>query len=417
MTSQASDQATVIQPSHWAPLLRIGWLVLAAAALGIVLVSIPGYLSSTPMYNLRPDLIYQPSPLASVLQIMILVVSLLSALFSIGLATLLFLKKFNDRMGQYLAYYLLFHGVLFAGPIEFLQPYWPQAAWVNSFVLLPVFFGPASVALFAMFPDGHFVPPWSRWLVLASLTVLPAGLIFRRGDLLTARTFPAQVLFLLAGIWGLGMLAMLLYVPLYRYRHVATLEQRQQTKWVVFGLALTFGIQIISGIPWIIALNLPVGSVLPAWSPLVSLLWILSTTFFPISLTVAVMRYRLYELDPLINRALVYGILSTALGLAYFGAITLLQQALPARSQPGVVILTLSIAVVFSPLRARVQTFIDRRFYRSKYNAEQALAAFSMAAREQVELEKLSKALLSIIDQTMQPSSCSLWLVEGEQVP
>ena len=135
---------------------------------------------------------------------------------------------------------------------------------------------------------------------------------------------------------------------------------------------------------------------------------------FPISITIAILRYQLFDIDVIIRRTLVYGLLTAALVVIYFGSVVLLQQAFLAttgeRSQAAVVFSTLAIAALFTPLRKRIQDFIDRRFYRQKYNSEQALAQFATAARSQADLDHLVNALTEVTQNTLQPQQVNLWL-------
>jgi hypothetical protein len=205
---------------------------------------------------------------------------------------------------------------------------------------------------------------------------------------------------------------------MYRYMRVADPVQRKQTKWVVLGLVLT-----VMG--WsVVDLVFVVGA--PAREPnsqqlvqhlLYTTILVLVQLAVPLSFAIAILRYHLWDIDLLINRTLVYGILTAALIGLYFASVILLQGLFRAitgeRSQLAIVGSTLAIAALFNPLRRWVQDVIDWRFYRRKYDAALALAAFSVVARNETDLDSLTRRLAQVIDETVQPEHVSFWLRPG----
>jgi hypothetical protein len=154
----------------------------------------------------------------------------------------------------------------------------------------------------------------------------------------------------------------------------------------------------------------------PWWFDLLFSVAVLSFGGVPVAIGFAVLKYRLYDIDIIINRTLVYGSLTATLVALYFGGVAATQAILRAltgqtdQPQLAVVVSTLLIAALFNPLRRRIQSFIDRRFYRSKYDARKTLEAFSTRLRDQTDLETLNNELAGVIRETMQPAHVSLWL-------
>ena len=211
------------------------------------------------------------------------------------------------------------------------------------------------------------------------------------------------VCFVLGMIWS----------QVYRYRGVSAPEQRRQTRWVVFGTALALSVLLallaplfllLSGVaetsPFVLVL---IGSVIP---PVMLLI--------PLSIGMAILRSGLFDIDFVINRALVYGALTASLALMYAGSVGALQYAFRALTGGGsqlvIVASTLGIAALFSPLRRLIQSFIDRRFYRRKYDAARTLEALSARLRDETDLVSLNDDLVAVVRETVQPEHASLWL-------
>ena len=213
--------------------------------------------------------------------------------------------------------------------------------------------------------------------------------------------------------WGEGVytapvlvnFVVILACQVYRYRRVSTPIERQQTKWFLFGLGL-----IVALIPvWLFAGITGRGGFLSDFTQVA--LWM--PLYF--GLAIAILRYRLWDIDVIIRKTLVYAVLTALLALVYFGSVILLQRLFGTltgveQSPLAVVVSTLVIAALFAPLRRRIQDVIDRRFYRKKYDAQQVLAQFAVTARDETDLDALTGELARVVQETLQPERVSVWL-------
>ena len=208
-------------------------------------------------------------------------------------------------------------------------------------------------------------------------------------------------------IWSAGLLTLVsasvasLFV---RYRR-GQIRERQQIQWLLYAGALFV---IVYG------LSLVIANIETQFSGLNNLLLLLSILAIPVAIAIAILRYRLFDIDVIIRKTLQYGVLTVLLLLVYFGSVILLQslaENLLGEQSPLVIVFsTLVIAALFNPLRIRIQDFIDRRFFRKKFDAEQTLAYFATTARDEVDMEKLTSALLLVVEDAMQPEHTSLWI-------
>jgi hypothetical protein len=290
-------------------------------------------------------------------------------------------------------------------------------AWIASWIL-PIIIG-TQVFAFLLFPTGRLPSRHWRWFAWLTVTFVVAGLAtsaFSFGANTGLGPIPNSL-----GIEGFskaydmvlntlpilyGAVAFSLFA---RMRRAAGVE-RQQIKWFVYAAAATIvGVVLAYMIPDMVAT--------PRWFDRTGFAFnLVVTPAIPISMGIAILRYRLYDIDLLINRTIVYGMLTATLAVVYFGGVTAIQalfrtltgqEELP---QLVVVASTLVIAALFNPLRRRIQWFIDRRFYRRKYDASKTLEAFSAKLRDETDLEGLHNELVGVVRETMQPAHVSVWL-------
>jgi hypothetical protein len=329
----------------------------------------------------------------------------------IPLAGLVFWRRSDTWLGLLLSLALIFFTTTSALSTPALVSVYPSLRW--TFFLSDFLGSVLFLLLFFLFPDGRFVPRWTRVLIVVIIVAFLIDLLLPIGTPISPSYSKVA-----ETIWLIGLIAGAL-AQIYRYRRVSTPTQRQQTKWILYGLI----VMLIFAIIWSLLVDLEFISLQSGFSQLIfnfSLgIAVIAYTIFPISVVISILRYRLWDIDILINRTLVYGLLTGVLGLLYFGSVVLFQSLLRALTRQGyqfvVVASTLMIAVLFNPLRRRIQASIDHRFYRRKYDAEQVLARFAATGRDEVDLDRLAEALLVVVEETIQPEHVSLWLKEPER--
>jgi hypothetical protein len=291
------------------------------------------------------------------------------------------------------------------------------AAWIYSWLFVPQL--GLTGLLVLLFPDGQMPSPrWRRFVWFGAFATSAAAVMaaFSSGEI----NVGLSPIYNPLGIEGMpnvykpveGLVLSLLLVAgsaqLVRLRRARGVE-RQQIKWFAYaavagasGAILTYTIPVAIDVPWLERVG---------FVP-----FVVGVVSVPISMGIAILRYRLYEIDLIINRTLVYVTLTVTLALVYLGGVALTQglfQALAGQErqpQLAVVVSTLVIAALFNPLRRRIHGFIDRRFYRRKYDAAKTLEAFSAKLRDETDLDTLSDDLVGVVRETMQPAHVSLWL-------
>ena len=404
---------------RWLLIARMGWVAVAAFTLVLFVASLPVFFTQLQTFCTGipcPSRELFPSS-ARALQdatglslagyaTLSTVLGALASLVWIAVGLFIFLRRSDDWMALLVG--LLCVASSLSGPNDLSNALaqshslWQFPARAEAIFQLVLGF-----LFFALFPNGRFTPRWMRWVVLLFSVIELFGNIFASGS-----SFLGNMLFF---IFALSIMA----GQVYRYVRVSTPLERQQTKWVVFSILTVLILQPVLFTP--LELIYPSlqqsGSLYQAITNMVSSYLLLVV---PVSIAIAILRYRLWDIDALINKALVYGLLTGLLGALYTGLIIGLESLVGAITgqngqQPVVLVIsTLAIAALFQPLRKRIQSSIDRRFYRRKYDAEKTLAAFSATLRNEVELNQLRDHLLTVVEETIQPAHVSLWLRQPE---
>ena len=423
ITTDALPQETGPGRTAWLVAARVAWVVTTVLVLALVLAGLPGrFISLLAGYerSLGGTVIAPGAAAAYAIALVAAVV-----LVHVALATTLFARAPRDPVALLVAVTLTVNGALL--PLAFLygevalSP--PLRFLVNAVACAGLI---TSIFTLYLFPDGRFVPRWTLllaalWAFISLLAVfVPAGIgSFAHWPLLLQAS-----LLLIWVVTGL-------YAQFYRFIEVSDLTQRQQAKWAAAGLLAAAMTPLVYFLAFAVlpAMNLellpsqlvnrfgPAVLTLPALAGLMGMtLLALGMMVFPASFVIAVLRYRLWDIDRLLSRTLTYTLLTATLLLLYLGTVVALQTLFGAHigetSPLVIVVSTLIIAALFNPLRRRIQASIDRRFYRRKYDAVQTLARFAATARDEVDLDALLAELQGVITETMQPAHVSVWLLD-----
>ena len=419
----AEDSLPVRMRGRRLLLARGAWIVVAALAVALFIAGIPAEfaLLHVPCHAVRcPTGQLSPSGLHALKDLGLsldafaaytVTMDVTFAAVCTAVALLIFWRRSDDRMGFLVSLALLTFGTAtFVFTMEALAVRHP--AWQTPTSLLH-FLGAASFGLFLyLFPDGRFVPRWTRWVALLWIAWQLPRYFFPDWYLNPSPyTWHASIN---TAVW-LGALGTAIFSQGYRYRRTANAAQRQQIKWVVFGISAALAV--------FLSISVLLGTFAPeAMSPGTLLAYLVGNTFIgylailliPVSIGVAVLRYHLFDIDLIINRTLVYVTLTVILAAFYEGTIVALQHFFRVltgqESQVAVVASTLVIAAMFEPLRRRIQGLVDRSFYRRKYDAAKTLEAFSAKLKKETDLDALREDVVGVARRTMQPVHVSLWL-------
>lgn len=423
MSSPSTDSAETRLSGRWLVLARAIWLAIVVFTFALFVIGLPahytrlqqpcvgavacqlnGALTAASMRTLQAAGFSVSSYAAYTIAL-----NIVFALLWAAVGLVIFWRRSDDWMALLAALTLvLYNAGQQNGPLTALALAHP--AW-SSPVGVATFLSEVPIVLFLLlFPSGRFAPRWTRWAVPIAL-IQAICLIFPPADSpLNGNNWPLA----LNGLLFISLLLVVVFSQIYRYRRVSNVVQRQQIKWAVFGLivyvVLLIGLSVFASIG-------PLDQAGSLFEPVINTLYPLAALPLPVSIGIAIVRYRLYDIDVIIRRTLVYGSLTAILVGIYLVGVVGVQALLGrvagqvVRQEPILIVATtLLIAALFQPLRRHLQRLIDQRFYRSKYDTARTLATFGRALRSEVELAQLRDHLLATVEETMRPEHVSLWL-------
>lgn len=412
--SKDSPMAMAAQSQRGLRFLQIAFIVAAVTTITFDLLAAPLILLklSTPDTLRELHRIHFSTTLYDAIQIM---ENTGYVLIYLAMAMLLFWRRSNDRMAVFCALMLMLFGCATTGGFLYdisagsTTPILGNSPIAHLVILLLFSGGQMCFLLFFyLFPSGRFAPGWTRWLAVVA-GVYWLAVVFDP-------TIPVGPL----GAFILIFIVTAAVAQVYRYWRVSSPIEREQTKWVVFGFFLGAMIIVAPQVLFALIPHTDFGPFVDN-SPLIGNLvfgapWVIGLALIPIFIAVATLRSHLWDIDTLINRTLVYGLLTALLAAVYVG-LTIGMQRMSgvvtgtASTQPTVIVVsTLAIAALFQPLRRNIQNVIDQRFYRRRYDAARTIASFSSSLRQEIDLDELRGRLLLVVDDTMRPVHVSLWL-------
>jgi hypothetical protein len=419
-------QSGPVLSHRWSILMKLAWSAITALLLVLYGAGLPAYIGRLRSACLPEACVYFQMTHADALVLRSLGLSLdiyayyLTALlvftiaFLFAIAGVLFWRS-QSRMAVFVSFLLLFLGpTFFAVLTEALVVEQPGWNWPLRIIHA---IGLGLILIFSyLFPDGRFVPHWTRVLLPAAAAWAVAIILFSSySDLLLLETTTSKILII--GLIVLVFAGAIAQVS--RYRYVSGPIEKQQAHWVASGFILF----TMVGISFVLVSIFVPQVRQPSMERVLYILMggtlnVLSLLLFLVLLSVAILRYRLWDLDLIINRTLVYAALTTILVITYYSSVVFLQQLVGVfvelqDSTFLIVLSTLAISVLFNPLRRRLQLIVDRRFFRKKYDAVKTMEDYSKSLRDEVDLDQMSGRLILLAEETMMPEHVSLWMVES----
>jgi hypothetical protein len=399
--SADTGSATPAEPAWRARRLTIArraWPVLTILAITANLLALPEYTRSLLTRTIRAELPAAHLTPAEYVAIQICYV-VVFMLVCLAVATVIYVRAAREPVSLYCAYTLTALGCGFG----FLAGLTITNPILNA--LSVIFTGVAQVMggwLFLIFPSGRFVPSWSRWCARAAAIGVAAVTVPA-----IARVQPAPAA---AQPISIGLLLLGAGAQVYRYRRVSSLTERQQTKWVVFGLAASMACIIAFQLVGLLVQEVAPSTVKSQVDGnLVGGVFILMLAIIPVCIGIAVLRTHLWDIGLVISRTLTYAVVTALLVGVYTGLVLLATHVLPFHTAVGVAMSTLAAAAAFHPLRQRVQRTVDRRFNRARYDADQAITAFAARLQDAADPDAVHAHLLGAVHEALEPSHASIW--------
>ncbi len=379
---------------RWLRVARVIWIILFGIALLIFFTSLPGYTIRITEGIPTHGAVEEPGSGFILLQGVNVFISIASGALSIALSLVLFRRKFENPAVAAVSFYLLLYGAIMTGPLEAWGYYWMGSTdfAINIQALL---MATPTVALLALFPNGKFVPGWMRWVLIASV---PWNFL---AFLYPLNTENIAGLVILGSLWA-TLLGTGFYAQIFRYRLISTPDERQQTKWVLFGFGLWLGHSLLTTYPYFYLTSLPAGALQPWWAPLLELGWWLSLNIIPVTMAVAITRSRLWNIDIVINRTLVYVSLSVITMAIYILSVGALGNLLNIGDNTFIAFLTTGlVAVLFQPIRERLQTAINRLMYGERDDPVAVITKLGEQIEHTGTTEAALKGIVETVAQTL----------------
>ena len=315
-------------------------------------------------------------------------------------------------MALYVSFYLLLFAIIMPGPVEILKLSGFEISHFADFFMAFLFTAP-TIALFCIFPNGRFVPGWTRWLVIITLPLSPLLLAFMPGSFIS----DSILLNWIASLIWLAIIGASVYSMIYRFRNVSSSDEKQQTKWLVYGLVGWITIIVIVTVPYMWTMGQPPGLELPLWAHMSATIWFLSMNILPIALTISITRSHIWDIDLVVNRTLVYGTVTLITMALYIFIVGYIGDALQAGSRSLIAFLAAGlVAVIFQPLREALQRIVNRLMYGERDDPYTVLSQLSQRLEAVVSPENILPTLVETIAVALKLPYVAVELIDGEQV-